>query len=86
MRMPQWQQRHINPVMDNHLQPSMDGRAGREFWIRLIHTRQAIESLKAFAIGRGQRAGSALKLCGKENRISSVAQALACVLGEMRWG
>ena len=53
MRMPQWQNRNVQPMMDFSLQLSMDDDAGREVWIRLLHAREAIESHKASAIARG---------------------------------
>ncbi len=66
MPMPQQENRDINLLRGMSLQLTMDALLGHEFRIRPDHAREAIELHKAFAIARGQRAGSALKLCGRE--------------------
>jgi hypothetical protein len=42
MRMPQQETRDINLVVDMSLQPSMEDGIGREFWICLVPTQEAI--------------------------------------------
>jgi hypothetical protein len=64
--MPQQENRDINLVVDKPLQLSMEGALAHEFRIRPVHGREAIESHNDAPIAGGQRAGSALKLCGKK--------------------
>jgi hypothetical protein len=64
--MPQQENRDINPVVGSSLQLTMDAVLAHEFRIRLDRPREAIELHNALAIARGQRVGSALKLCGRK--------------------
>jgi hypothetical protein len=66
--MPQQENCDINLVAGISLQPTMDAFLAHEFRIWLDRAREAIESRKAHARMRGHRAGSALKLCGRNFR------------------
>jgi hypothetical protein len=66
MRMPQQENRDIDLMIGRSLQLTIDMTLAHEFRIRLDRAREAIESHKVFVIVDGQRAGSALKLCGRK--------------------
>jgi hypothetical protein len=64
--MPRQENLDISLLMGIHLQLQMDAEVTHEDWIRLDREREAIGSHNTLENARGQRAGSAFKLCGRK--------------------